>query len=110
MPSASETDVVLCGGCHARIRWAITAHGRKQAVNADPDEKGNLAAYVDGTRTLRVRVLVPGGERDRLEGMEWRAMPHAATCTAPHLRIPAPARRPERRRAAVRPGNWRWGR
>lgn len=106
MPSASETDVVLCDGCDARIRWAITAHGRKQAVNADPDEKGNLAAYVDGTRTLRVRVLTV--ERDRLEGMEWRAMPHVATCKTPPLRIPAPARRPERRRSAVRPGNWRW--
>lgn len=108
MPSASETDVAECDGCHARIRWAITAHGRRQPINADPDEAGNLAAYVDGTRTLRVRVLTL--ERDRLEGMEWQAMPHAATCGAPRLRIPAPARRQGRRRAAVRPGTWQWGR
>ena len=104
----SETDVASCEGCTARIRWAITAHGKRQPINADPDEKGNLAAYVDGTGTLRVRVLTV--ERDRLEGMEWQAMPHAATCTAPPLRVPAPARRPGRRRAAVRPGTWQWGR
>ncbi|MDX3455086.1 hypothetical protein PV396_24615 [Streptomyces sp. ME02-8801-2C] len=104
----SETGVVLCDTCQARIRWAITAHGRRQPLNADPDPKGNLGAYVDGTGTLRVRVLTK--ERDRLEGMEWQAMPHIATCTAPPLRVPAPARRPNRRRAAVRPGAWRWGR
>lgn len=108
MPSASENDVVPCDGCHARIRWAITAHGRRQAVNADPNQAGNLAAYVDGVGTLRVRVLTV--ERDRLEGMEWQAMPHVATCAAPPLRVPAPAHRQGRRRAAVRPGNWKWGR
>lgn len=104
----SETDVVLCDGCHDRIRWATTAHGKKQPINAEPDEKGNLAAYVDGIGTLRVRVLTK--DRDRLEGTEWQAMPHAATCRTPPLRVPAPARRPSRQRAAVRPGTWKWAR
>ena len=97
----SDHDVVLCDGCRARIRWAITVNGRKQAVNADPDETGNLAVHRDGTGTLKVRVLTQ--ERDRLEGSEWQAMPHAATCTRPRPR--RPESRPGRR-AAVRPGVW----
>ncbi|WP_330339369.1 hypothetical protein [Streptomyces sp. NBC_00557] len=103
----SEHDVVLCDGCLARIRWAITVNGRRQAVNADPDPKGNLAARTDHTGTLKVRVLT--AERDRLEGGEWQAMPHAATCTRPR---PRPARTSSRpgRRAAVPYGSWRWAR
>ena len=104
----SDHDVQLCDGCLARIRWAITAHGKRQPVNADPDPKGNLAAYTDGTGTLRVRVL--SSERNRLEGLEWQAMPHAATCPTPRPQVPRPSSRPGRRRAAHRPGSWRWAR
>ncbi|MGI3230592.1 hypothetical protein ACRJ4B_49910 [Streptomyces sp. GTA36] len=96
----SPHDVTQCTGCLARIRWAITAKGNRQAVNADPDPNGNLACYTDGTGTLKVRVLTE--DRDRLEGTEWQAMPHAATCTVPRPRRPS---RPGRR-AAVRPGQW----
>jgi hypothetical protein len=104
----SDHGIVLCDDCLERIRWAITVNGRRQAVNADPDEKGNLAVYKDGTGTLRARVLT--AERDRLEGTEWQAMPHAATCTNPRPRPRTPSR--PGRRAAVRPGNWpnRWTR
>ncbi|OYP17024.1 hypothetical protein CFC35_23025 [Streptomyces sp. FBKL.4005] len=102
----SDHNVVLCDGCRARIRWAITVNGRRQAVNADPDPKGNLACRTDHTGTLKVRVLT--AERDRLEGDEWQAMPHIATCTSPRPR-PWPSSRPGRR-AAVRPGSWRWPR
>jgi hypothetical protein len=101
----SDHDVVLCDGCLQRIRWAITVHGRRQAVNADPDERGNLAVYKDGTGTLKVRVL--SGDRNRLEGAEWQAMPHAATCTGPRPRPRAASRT---RRSVVRPGTWRWAR
>lgn len=103
----SDHDVVLCDGCFERIRWAITVHGRKQAVNADPDQRGNLAAYKDGTDTLKVRVLA--GERARLEGAEWQAMPHAATCTSPVQRT-RPRAASRTRRPVVRPGTWRWTR
>lgn len=103
----SDHDVVLCDDCRtARIRWALTARGRRQAVDAEPNAAGNLAAYRDGTGTLRVRVLT--AERDRLEGLEWQAMPHVATCARPRPR-PAPSSRPGRR-AAVRHGQWGWGR
>jgi hypothetical protein len=100
----SDHDVQMCPGCFARIRWAITVNGKRQAINAEPDTKGNLAVYRDGTGTLKARVLTR--ERPQLEGAEWQAMPHAATCSRP------PARRPSRsgRRAAVRPGAWRWQR
>ncbi|MGW4300386.1 hypothetical protein ACWEHT_11475 [Streptomyces sp. NPDC004646] len=104
----SDHDVVLCDDCSARIRWARTVHGRRQAVNADPDPEGNLAARTDGLGVLRVRVL--GGERERLEGGEWQAMPHAATGCRPRPRAARTSSRPGRRAAVVRHGDWRWGR
>jgi hypothetical protein len=101
----SDHNVERCNQCAARIRWAITERGRRQPIDAEPNEAGNLAAHVNGTGTLKVRVLTR--ERDRLEGTEWRAMPHAATCTAPRGR--QPSSRPGRR-AAVRLGARRWAR
>jgi hypothetical protein len=100
----SDHDVQMCPGCDARIRWAITVNGKRQAINADPDDKGNLAVYRDGTGTLKARVLTL--ERPQLEGAEWRAMPHVATGCRPQ------ARRSSRpgRRAAARPGALRWQR
>ncbi|MGW3410289.1 hypothetical protein [Streptomyces sp. NPDC000888] len=102
----SDHNVEQCTLCHARIRWAITERGRRQPIDADPNEAGNLAAHTSGTGTLKVRVLTR--ERDRLEGTEWRAMPHAATCTLPRAR--RPSSRPGRRAAVVRTGSWRWAR
>ena len=107
MPSLSDHDVVLCDDCLERIRWAITVNARKQAVNADPDEDGNLAVYKDGTGTLRVRVLTK--ERPSLEGTEWQAMPHAATCKRPRPK-PRPRAALRTRRPVVRPSAWRWAR
>jgi hypothetical protein len=107
MPSLSDHDVVRCDGCLERIRWAITVNGRRQALNADPDESGNLAAYTDGTGTLKVRVLTK--ERPSLEGAEWQAMPHVATCKRPR-QTPRPRAASRTRRPVVRPGTWRWGR
>ncbi|MFB7597220.1 hypothetical protein [Streptomyces sp. NPDC056160] len=102
----SDHDVASCPGCHARIRWAITVNGKRQALNADPDPSGNLAACIDHTGTLKVRVLT--AERPTLEHAEWKAMPHAATCARPRPRAPRSSR--PGRRAAVRPGAWRWTR
>ncbi|MFF9123204.1 hypothetical protein ACF09J_07880 [Streptomyces sp. NPDC014889] len=101
----SDHDVAMCGDCHGRIRWAITVNGKRQAVNADPDPKGNLAAHTDGTGTLKVRVLT--AERPTLEHAEWQAMPHAATCSRPRSRTPRPSSRPGRRTPTVRYGTWR---
>ncbi|MFJ2731434.1 hypothetical protein [Streptomyces sp. NPDC087317] len=100
----SDHDVAICGGCNSRIRWAITVNGKRQAINADPDREGNLAAHTDGTGTLKVRVLT--AERPTLEHAEWRAMPHAATGCRPRPRAQRSSSRPGRR-AAVRYGTWR---
>ncbi|MFE9737317.1 hypothetical protein [Streptomyces sp. NPDC006477] len=88
-----------CPSCGQPIRWAVTAAGRRQALNALADPAGNLGAYADGTGRLRVRVLT--AERPTLEGAEWRAMPHAATCTRPQPRRSVP-----RQRTGVRPAPW----
>ncbi len=103
----SDHDVARCEGCLERIRWAITVNGRRQAVNADPDPKGNLAAHTDGTGTLKVRVF--STERPTLEHAEWQAMPHAATCKSPRPR-PRPRGASSSSRPVVRPGAWRWTR
>lgn len=91
----SDTTADNCTACLAAIRWAITVNGKRQPINADPDPQGNLAAYTDGTGTLRVRVLT--AERDRLEGAEWQAMPHAATRPLPRTCPTGPSVTPARR-------------
>ncbi|NML55689.1 hypothetical protein HHL19_36280 [Streptomyces sp. R302] len=100
---ASPTGTAPCPSCGAPIRWAVTAAGRRQAVNADPDPTGNTAVYTDGTGRLRVRTLTT--ERPSLEGAEWQAMPHVATCPRPQPRRTAPRR--DRERAGTRPAPWR---
>jgi hypothetical protein len=99
MPSAA--DVVPCTWCRAPIRWTVTAAGKRLPVNAEPDEKGNAAVHTDAVGRVRSRALTP--DRPTLEGSEWRAMPHAATCTVPRPRLPRQAPRPVRR-----PGAWRY--
>ncbi|WP_405710024.1 hypothetical protein OG264_15965 [Streptomyces xanthophaeus] len=98
----SDHDVVPCGSCSQPIRWTVTATGRRQAVNAQPNAAGNTAVYRDGVGTLRSRGL--NAERPNVESYEWRAMPHAATCAAPRTgrssgRVPRP-------RSGVRPAPW----
>lgn len=101
MPSAA--DVERCTRCGARILWTITAaSSARMPVNAQPDQTGNTAVRADVTGTLRSRALA--GDRTTLEGGEWRAMPHAATCTSPPPRRPRASPPPVRRR----PGAWRY--
>ncbi|MFF2331921.1 MULTISPECIES: hypothetical protein [unclassified Streptomyces] len=98
----SSHDVSSCDSCGERIRWTVTATGKRQAVNADPDPSGNLAVYADGTGRLLSRGLT--SERPGLEHLEWRAMPHAATCTRPR---PRPRRvLQQRHTTGVRPAPW----
>ncbi len=99
----SDHDVVGCTSCGQRIRWTVTAAGRRQAVNAAPNPLGNLAIYRDSVGTLRSRGL--NSERPNVESYEWQGMPHAATCTAP----PRPGRSGRgvpRERSGVRPVRW----
>jgi hypothetical protein len=97
----SEHDVASCDSCGQSIRWAITATGRRQALNAAPNPAGNTAVYRDGVGTLRARGL--NRERPNVETYEWRAMPHAATCPAPPGRSSGGG---SRQRSGVRPVRW----
>ncbi|MEU2180079.1 hypothetical protein [Streptomyces thermolilacinus] len=99
----SDHDVTRCPSCGARIRWAVTAAGRRQPIDAEPDETGNLGVYRDVAGRLRSRVLT--AERPTLEHAEWRAMPHAANCPSP---APRSRRSPggQRHRTGVRPVPW----
>lgn len=99
MPSAA--DVAQCNRCWARIRWTVTAAGKPLAVNADRDPAGNTAVHTDAVGRVRSRALT--ADRPTLEGSEWQAMPHAATCTSPPPRRPRQTPRPVRR-----PGAWRY--
>ncbi|MGP3686500.1 hypothetical protein ACTVZO_17640 [Streptomyces sp. IBSNAI002] len=98
----SDHDVVSCTSCGQRIRWTITAAGRRQAVNADPNPLGNLAVYRDGVGTLRSRGL--NAERPNVETYEWQSMPHAATCATP--RPGRSSRGTSRQRSGVRLAPW----
>lgn len=98
----SDHNVAPCPSCGQRIRWTVTATGRRQAVNAEPNSGGNTAVYRDGVGTLRSRGL--NTERPNVESYEWRAMPHAATCEAP--RTGRNGRGAQRQRSGVRPARW----
>jgi hypothetical protein len=100
----SEHDVQTCESCGARIRWTVTAAGKRLPVDADPAADGNTAAYYDGTGRLRSRGLTR--ERPVLEHAEWLAKPHVATCTNKPPR-PSGSRSGARTRQGVRPGHWR---
>ncbi|OII63795.1 hypothetical protein BJP40_02635 [Streptomyces sp. CC53] len=93
----SDHGVQRCERCGARVRRTATAAGRRLLVDADPAPTGNTAVYTDGTGRLRSRSLT--ADRPTLEHLEWRAMPHPATCKAPE---PRPRRSGGRRRTGVR--------
>ncbi|MFE5159665.1 hypothetical protein ACFRNT_14315 [Streptomyces sp. NPDC056697] len=97
----SSGSLATCDNCHQPIRWTITAHGNRQAVDPEPHAEGNTAVYTDGTGTTKSRRIT--GEYPLL-AYEWRAKPHVATCPAPR---PRRRTRPARRRAVIRHQDWR---
>ncbi|WP_425244825.1 hypothetical protein [Streptomyces sp. NEAU-NA10] len=106
----SRQGVTTCPSCNEPIRWAITEAGRRQPVNPEPDDRGNVAVYTDATGTLRARALTK--DRPTPEHLEWRAMPHVATCAGPEPRVLPSAQvipLARRRRPAVRRGPWQRG-
>lgn len=91
MSALPKRGLGLCGQCGQLVRWSTTAAGKRQALNPDPDEQGNVAAYCDGLGAWRSRV--PTAELPQA-GHERIFMPHAATCTAakrnrPQHQLPA---------------------
>ena len=80
-----------CAGCGAPILWAVTLNAKRMPLNPDPDELGNVAAYLDDQRTLRCRVL---GPTQQPAPHEKRYMPHWATCTSPPPKRRKPATSP----------------
>lgn len=100
----TDHDVTTCESCGARIRWTVTAAGKRLAVDADPAADGNTAVHADGTGRVRSRGL--SKERPTLEHHEWLAKPHFATCANPPLR--RSARPTARANSGVRPTPWRY--
>ena len=70
-------DLGTCQHCHQPVRWTITAARKRQALNPEPDNEGNVVAYRDGLGTWRSRV--PSADLPQASH-ERRYMPHAATC------------------------------
>lgn len=73
----------LCSACGKPVTWAFTVNGKRLALDPDPDENGNQAAYRDHRPAWLTRQL-----RDNEEpyGYERRHMPHVATCGGPQQR------------------------
>ncbi|MEC3995234.1 hypothetical protein VSR01_17495 [Actinacidiphila sp. DG2A-62] len=69
----------ICRDCYREVLWTVTDAGKRLAVDPEPDETGNTAAYRDGTGTFRSR-----RPTDELPIMAWEKLyvPHVATCTA----------------------------
>ncbi|MFM9542283.1 hypothetical protein [Streptomyces turgidiscabies] len=97
-----------CPRCQDDVIFCLNANGNTQAINRQRVDYGNQAVRQDSAGRWHVRQLTKA--RPTLEGSEALHYPHAPTCANPAPRVPAPARRPEQRRTAVRPGAWRWAR
>ncbi|MFJ2209362.1 hypothetical protein [Streptomyces microflavus] len=95
--------VTRCRRCQDPIVWCLTtANGRRQPVNAAPDETGNVAVMQGADGVLYVRTITAA--RPDIKAGEWQAKPHFATCTSP------PPRRSggggQRSTSGVRPVPW----
>jgi hypothetical protein len=75
-----------CEECGEQVLVAITAAGRRQLLNPEPDPRGNTAVYRAATGGWRSRV-----PNDDLPLLPWERMhmPHQATCDR-SLAQPAP--------------------
>jgi hypothetical protein len=78
MPSTH--DAVPCATCGQVVLWTTTARGERMPIDGEPDPEGRTAVHRDATGRLRSRGLTR--ERATLEGAEWSATCHFATCTA----------------------------
>lgn len=92
-----------CRRCRAPIVWCLTtANGRRQPVDFEPTEEGNVAVMQGPDGVLYVRTVTAA--RPDIRPGEWRAMPHHATCAA------SPPRRSsgggQRQVTGVRPLPW----
>lgn len=92
LPGTTST----CQLCKRPIVWATTVAGpngpggKSQPFDPLEDPNGNVAIRVASNRRLLARAL---GKDDALDAtVEYRGMPHAATCTRP---VMAPPRLPE---------------
>ncbi|WP_433406923.1 hypothetical protein [Streptomyces sp. CA-146814] len=95
--------ITACRRCRAPIVWCLTsANGRRQPIDAVPDEKGNVAVSSGADGILYVRTVTAA--RPEIRPGEWQAMPHHATCSNP------PPRRSggggQRSTSGVRPVPW----
>ncbi|MFE1539455.1 hypothetical protein ACFW61_03210 [Streptomyces microflavus] len=92
-----------CRRCQAPIIWCLTsANGRRQPVNYEPDETGNVAVMQGADGVLYVRTVTAA--RPDIKPGEWQAMPHHATC-----KLPPPRRSGgggQRTTSGVRPSPW----
>lgn len=70
-----------CRECGLPMRFVLltTTTNRAMPVNARPDERGNVAAHLEGTRLVGFVI-----SKDHRPGPydPYRFMPHAATCEA----------------------------
>lgn len=100
--------VTPCTRCGAPIRWASGPRkGERTPINALPSPAGGLAARTNGLGGLLVREFTLE-EPDLVDALlEWRAVPHYASC-APTTPPPptVPRTRPARRRPTVQPPLW----
>ncbi|MEV3995781.1 hypothetical protein AB0K62_08825 [Streptomyces halstedii] len=96
----SRAHLTTCRRCGARICWALTtANGRRQPVDAEPTEAGNLAVMQGPDGVLYVRSVTAA--RPDIRPGEWQAMPHHATCPSPRSSSSG-----QRARTGVRPAPW----
>ena len=87
MGTISPYGLGTCHNCRSPVRWATTEAGKQQALDPEPDERGNVAGRLGDGPGWWARV--PTADRPWMP-MERRFMPHAATCGRPTLPIPPP--------------------
>lgn len=83
-----------CRLCRRPLILALTARGRRQPLDAQPNPDGNVLAYQDDRQIWHARSM-------RVDGIPQRPwediyMPHFATCPhrARQLALPIPTTRP----------------
>lgn len=101
-PPTAPSGPGICRQCWQCVLWTITAAGRRQPVDPNPDPAGRVAVYVDATGRYRSRQL--SGDRPTPEHNEALHMAHAATCRPPATTRPGPPI--PRGRRGIRPVRW----